>query len=585
MRSALLATALATAYALLRGWPTGMHPLLRACLAVLALVLGIAVWRSRAKINGSKAQPVRPAHWPDYLAMGLGVLSVECLFLFFFAVAPPKAEAVALIVEEIIRPEAAAAREKAMEESAARRHGNNVSGNWLWDSMGRRRLPDSTNARPSNRPEVFFRSTNPTTTKALQKWRPYISAFALEDYEDSIWGPEPIPPRVLTPDQSGSVPFLQAAQRPGPLLTGEIFHSVNSSGQDVLTTVQNPVSVRLTGLRLVSPGIVRLAPLAHPDKGYNYKSSSRPLRFEQLIELQLHESIQPGLNQVPSLLALPKNTILRDRLLEIANFTQGPLEQRLTAVRKFLREHCKYSLQITNEGGHDPIENFLFHERRGHCEFFATAGALLCRALEVPSRVAYGWTGGRFFPGQDLFMFRSREAHAWTEIYLENYGWVIFDCTPPDSLGAASSSVAEEDEKAPLNDEGQIIEEEDVVVLAIPIGNWPWIAFGASLGLIPLLACLLRFRKRPRPTLVAESAFLLPEPPNYLTRFKKACQRLGHPMPPGRTLRQHLQSLTQEDLAPDFADELLAYHYTTTYGDNSPDRAKEKQLSKVIASW
>jgi hypothetical protein len=56
-------------------------------------------------------------------------------------------------------------------------------------------------------------------------------------------------------------------------------------------------------------------------------------------------------------------------------------------------------------------------------------------------------------------------------------------------------------------------------------------------------------------------------------------------MPPGRTLRQQLQSLEQQNLSPQFAEDLLAYHYTTTYGTSTPDRTKEKQLSRLISNW
>ena len=71
------------------------------------------------------------------------------------------------------------------------------------------------------------------------------------------------------------------------------------------------------------------------------------------------------------------------------------------------------------------MENFLFEEKRGHCEYFATAGALMARALGLPSRVAYGWAGGTWYDDAGLFVFRANEAHAWTEVWLENFGWVL----------------------------------------------------------------------------------------------------------------------------------------------------------------
>lgn len=580
MRPILLATALAASYALLRGWPAGAHPLLRSCLAVLALVLGIGLWRTQDRTTGSHTTALRSARWPDYLAMGMGVLAVECLFLFFLTVTPPRAETLALTLEETLRPEAAARR--AARIDLAKRSGPN-SGNWLWDSHGRRPLPNSTNARPTNKPEVFYRASDQATADALRQGRPYLTAFALERYDHATWSPEPIPPRSLTPNPAGKITFPQAPNRPGPLLRGEIFHSAHPNGQDVLTTLQGPTEVTLSGLRRISLGIVRLLPLAKPSSGYNYPSAARPLNFDQLFALHLSDRIRPGTSQAPSLLALPTDPTLRDSILQIAVRTQGPLETRLLGLRKFLRENCTYSLDIANKDQLDPIENFLFHERRGHCEFFATSGALLCRALGIPSRVAYGWTGGRFFPSQNLFMFRAREAHAWTEIYLEEFGWVIFDCTPPGALLAATASTAPPGEKPPLDENGHLLNDEVSHPADLPF--WHWAALAIGLGLLPLVALLLRLRNHPPADAQTASALILPNPPGYLTRFKQACHHQGHPMPSGRTLRQQLTHLAQQDLAPDFSTELLAYHYATTYGTDPPDRPTERYLSKQISSW
>ena len=90
MRSILLAVTITTAYANLRGWPAELHPVLRACTAVLVLVLGIGVWRKRERPPCSQARSVRAPRWADYVAIGMGVLAVECLFLFFLSTAPPQ---------------------------------------------------------------------------------------------------------------------------------------------------------------------------------------------------------------------------------------------------------------------------------------------------------------------------------------------------------------------------------------------------------------------------------------------------------------------------------------------------------------
>ncbi|MED5417371.1 MAG: hypothetical protein VYA27_01650, partial [Verrucomicrobiota bacterium] len=151
MRSIVLALTVTTAYALLRGWPEALHPVLRACFAVLVLVLGMGLWRRRERPTPSMARSARRPSWPDYLAIGLGVLSIECLFLCFLSVVPPHAESLSQVVVDSLFP-ARVDESQAGGGEGDGSHGTTVSGNWLWDSQGRRRLPLSSNARPSNKP-------------------------------------------------------------------------------------------------------------------------------------------------------------------------------------------------------------------------------------------------------------------------------------------------------------------------------------------------------------------------------------------------------------------------------------------------
>jgi transglutaminase-like putative cysteine protease len=70
--------------------------------------------------------------------------------------------------------------------------------------------------------------------------------------------------------------------------------------------------------------------------------------------------------------------------------------------------------------------------RRGYCEQFATAMAVMARTLGLPSRVVMGFAPGEQVTrnGQDLIVVRARHAHAWVEIYFGGQGWVRFDPTP-----------------------------------------------------------------------------------------------------------------------------------------------------------
>jgi protein-glutamine gamma-glutamyltransferase len=78
-----------------------------------------------------------------------------------------------------------------------------------------------------------------------------------------------------------------------------------------------------------------------------------------------------------------------------------------------------------------PLESFLFRDKRGYCQQFAGAMALLLRMGGVPARVAVGFTDGRQDPSTGHWLVSDQDAHAWVEVWFPHYGWVKFDPTPP----------------------------------------------------------------------------------------------------------------------------------------------------------
>ena len=89
----------------------------------------------------------------------------------------------------------------------------------------------------------------------------------------------------------------------------------------------------------------------------------------------------------------------------------------------------------------DPISNFLFERRRGHCEYFATAMVLMMRTLGIPARPVNGFLGSQYNSYGDYYMVTEANAHTWVEVFFPEYGWVTFDPTPP-SLSESYFSAA-----------------------------------------------------------------------------------------------------------------------------------------------
>jgi transglutaminase-like putative cysteine protease len=85
--------------------------------------------------------------------------------------------------------------------------------------------------------------------------------------------------------------------------------------------------------------------------------------------------------------------------------------------------------------GRDATDYFLFDgARRGYCTYFAGALTVLCRAQNIPARVVSGF-GGIEWEGPEAGLLREGNAHAWTEIWVEGFGWTVVDATPPSERG------------------------------------------------------------------------------------------------------------------------------------------------------
>ncbi len=83
-----------------------------------------------------------------------------------------------------------------------------------------------------------------------------------------------------------------------------------------------------------------------------------------------------------------------------------------------------------------PLVGFVTQTRRGYCQYFAGAMALMLRYLGVPARVAVGFAGGTYEANRHVWLVTDREAHAWVEVWFKGYGWLPFDPTPA-AVGAA----------------------------------------------------------------------------------------------------------------------------------------------------
>ena len=99
------------------------------------------------------------------------------------------------------------------------------------------------------------------------------------------------------------------------------------------------------------------------------------------------------------------------------------------ALRLFNQENFIYTLQPPAATQQNVVDDFLFNSRKGFCQHYASSFTLLMRAAGIPARVVLGYQGGSLNPLNQTLSVRQSDAHAWTEVWLKNRGWVRFDPT------------------------------------------------------------------------------------------------------------------------------------------------------------
>ena len=132
----------------------------------------------------------------------------------------------------------------------------------------------------------------------------------------------------------------------------------------------------------------------------------------------------------------------RDYYLQLPSMDPrvAELAQRVTAaagnpydrallLEEHLRTQYGYTLEMPFTGD-DPIAGFLFEQRRGHCEYFASAMTVMLRTLGIPTRMVNGFLPGEFNDISELYVVRTSDAHSWVEAYFPTLGWIPFDPTP-----------------------------------------------------------------------------------------------------------------------------------------------------------
>jgi protein-glutamine gamma-glutamyltransferase len=268
------------------------------------------------------------------------------------------------------------------------------------------------------------------------RWR----GVALDRFDGQSWSQSPEVTRVFLPSERGLYK-LGTTEDLGRLTTQTFF--VEPIDTAALFAAPRAVAVQgsLDYVRQDTEGGVSSRP--HPLERITYRvysdtfePSPERLRADRRGNL---EGLTPNLRQpVETYLQFPDDLDTRIASLAFLVVDEARARNRYDmakAVEAHLSRNLyggdyRYSLD-RRVGGRDPLADFLFNVRAGHCEYFSTAMAVMLRTLNIPARVVNGFQAGEYNEAAGAYFVRQADAHSWVEVYFpETDSWVTFDPTP-----------------------------------------------------------------------------------------------------------------------------------------------------------
>lgn len=162
--------------------------------------------------------------------------------------------------------------------------------------------------------------------------------------------------------------------------------------------------------------------------GYEVESAVARPTFKEMNRAQI--STTHGIYHDPGPIPISAEV---ERLLEDWTGRFDTPFKKLVALQDNLRLFT-YSIDVEPSASTDRLTDFLIRTRRGYCQQFAAAFALLARHMGFPTRVSVGFLpGATDIADPTHFVVRGTDAHAWPEVLFEDYGWVRFEPTPGNS--------------------------------------------------------------------------------------------------------------------------------------------------------
>ena len=613
-------------YLLLRQQVFPFPRLIAISIAVVFLLLSLSLWEMSRRSRLTQVGQVNVASLPDKLGRVLVLLAIALATLLLFRLPLPWMARGALEVAEELgltapepsqrprRPETPSGGNnldptrppsdkdtKDSNDDSAEGDPSEVADNWR-----RGTLPKKADLDLDEMARFHLQIGDETQEQRVLGKPIYVRSHTLGLFENNEWKRRPRAGNLLRDADDGNEDgWVALSLVEEHRAVGHTIYQYNYMRGAPLLAMPNVHAVESASVFKQSDDFFTIQQMGD----ISYRAISSPVTYDDLAG---GPPLEVGKTE-PMYLEKGRGLVFRDMrslLLQPIDQPNITLKKKLAFLRRWFQEKQTYSLKVENPGDYDPLANFLLHERRGYCDFYAQAGAHMARALEIPARVAFGYTGGLYDPKQRLFTFRGEDAHSWTEIFLKDHGWVIFDLVPvgdgarrPAELSTtkAASGVSdplrrflEAEEKRPKAKELQPKAPRSSV--AEDLEDWfkgAWIAkyldWVLAAMIVGLLASFLwrRWRRRGQDDEVeaARAAQRRRGKAGYFRDFCEVFGKLGHERREGQTLKDYMLHLKKADLIRNEFDGLLDYHYAVEYEDSARVKDREKSFQRAIREY
>lgn len=279
--------------------------------------------------------------------------------------------------------------------------------------------------RPPGKDELLLRVSSQRET--------CIRRIAFDTFDGRHWlrkQPRKLTAHIATAGQGVKVSDLPAFELATECPTVEVAMDVRveSEIRGVLPAVWVPsfVSSTIKNFFVDKDGTIIARQILR--KGANYKIVS----YVPVYDLTTLRGVTDKKPADEAYLQLPEG--FSKQVSELAQKTAGEGNAFAKAERicNYLRQNYKYNATLESKvaDGEDYVENFLFKTKQGNCKHFATSFVLMCRSVGVEARCVGGFLPGTLNKDSGFREIHMRDAHAWGETYLPNWGWIEFDATP-----------------------------------------------------------------------------------------------------------------------------------------------------------